>query len=609
MSRNEARAEAMAVAEGAREGARTMPSFGAELFLGTFRDELVHPFPEQDPTDRAKADAFLARLAEVLRAEVDPDRVDREEDLSPAALEALHAAGAFRMKIPEAYGGLAFSQSNYNRAVALVGSWCGSTAIWLSAHQSIGVPNPVMLFGTPAQRARWLPRLARGAISAFALTEPEVGSDPARMRTTATPTPDGEGWILDGEKLWCTSGPVADVLIVMARTPDRVLDGRPRKQISAFVVETGQPGFESTHRCQFMGYRGIQNGLLRFRQLRVPRENLLGEEGQGLKLAFVTLNTGRLTLPATNTAVAKQCLRIARQWAGERQQWGEPLGHHEAVAGMLGWIASHTFAMEAVCDYAAALADRKESDIRVEAAVAKLFCSEAGFRVVDRTLQIRGGRGYETEASLRARGEHAWPVERLFREARLNTIVEGTSEILRLFVAREALDPHYRRAGALTDPEASFGAKARSVAKALAYYPFWYLSRWLPRPGRPRGLPPGLARHWGWVRGNVRRQARRVFYAMLRHGLDLQHRQGVLGRLVDEGVDLFAMAVTISRAAARGDAASAALADLFCRHARERIQATRRTRPGLDRAAVEVSRGVLEGRHRRVEEGILPYPD
>jgi alkylation response protein AidB-like acyl-CoA dehydrogenase len=599
------RDESMAVAESAREGRRTKPSFGAELFLGAFRGGLVHPFPEQDAADRAKADAFLDRLGEVLRREIDPDRVDREALLPHAALEALHGIGAFRMKVPEAHGGLGFSQTNYNRAAGLAASWCGSTAIWLSAHQSIGVPTPLLLFGTKAQQDRYLPRLARGELSAFALTEPEVGSDPARMTTTARPAPDG-GWLLSGEKLWCTNGPVADVLIVMARTPDRVVEGRTERRISAFIVESSWPGFETVHRCDFMGYRGIQNGLLRFRDVRVPAENLLWGEGQGLKLAFMTLNTGRLTLPATNTAVAKRCLSIARRWAAERRQWGDAIGRQEAVGVKLGWMASHVFAMEAISDYAAGLADRKESDLRVDAAVAKLFCSETGLSVVDHALQIRGGRGYETEASLRARGETPWPVERLYREARLNTIVEGTSEILRLFVAREALDPHVQRGGAFLVPDARFGAKAKAFLKALAFYPGWYALQWVPRgAGTPSDLPPLLRRHWRFARRGVRRLSRRIFHAMLRHGPGLQHRQAVLGRIVDEGVDLFATTVAVARAASRGDPASVELADLFARHARARIRAARTARAALDRAGTRVAEAVLDGRYQALEAGIL----
>ena len=216
--RAETRDASMEVAEHAREATRTRPSLAAGIFLGTLEPALVLPFPEQDPADRSAAEPFLARLKETLERTVDPDRVDREGRLAPEALEALHAIGAFRLKIAPEYGGLGFSQQNYNRVVALTGAHCASTAIWLSAHQSIGVPNPLAMVGTEAQKRRWLPRLAGGALSAFALTEPEVGSDPARMRTRAEPHPEG-GWTLKGEKLWCTNGPVADVMIVMARTP------------------------------------------------------------------------------------------------------------------------------------------------------------------------------------------------------------------------------------------------------------------------------------------------------------------------------------------------------------------------------------------------------
>jgi hypothetical protein len=357
-----------------------------------------------------------------------------------------------------------------------------------------------------------------------------------------------------------------------------------------------------------MGYRGIQNGLLRFHDVKLPKESLLWQEGRGLKLAFVTLNTGRLTLPATNTAVARECLQIVRRWASRREQWGEAIGRHEAVSSKLGWIASHVFAMESFCDYASALADRGESDIRIEAAMAKLFCSEIGFRVVDETIQVRGGRGYEKVHSLVARGESPDPVERLFREARLNTIVEGSSEILRLFLAREALDPHFQRAGALLDPEASFVAKAAAAVRFGVYYTGWWFSRLLPRFGKtPADMPAALRGHWRWIERTSRGLARRILYAMLRFGPGLEHRQVLLGRLVDEGVELTAVAVTCARAASRGDGASVELADLFCRHARVRVAAARRRPARLDRAGREVAEHVLQGRYRSLEEGILPH--
>jgi hypothetical protein len=602
------RAQARAVAEHAREGARTRPSFAAELFLGRIDAGRILPFPEQDAGDREAADPVLASLRAALLAHVDPDRVDREGRIPPEALDALKRAGAFRLKLPREHGGLGFSQRNYNRAVALVGAHCASTAIWMSAHQSIGVPNPLQMVGTPEQQARWLPRLAKGELSAFALTETGVGSDPARVATRAEPQPDGS-WVLDGEKLWCTNGPVADILIVLARTPDKAEPGRrPRPQISAFVVERSWPGIEVAARCEFAGYRGIENGLLRFRGVRLPPESLLGGEGQGLKLALKTLNTGRLTLPATNAAVARECARIAALWAGQRRQWGAAIVEHEAVGLHVGWIASHAFAMEAVCDYVAAEADLKRADFRLEAAMAKVFCSETLLGVVERTLQVRGGRGYETVRSLAARGEEPWPVERMWREARLNTIVEGTSEMLRLFLAREALDPHLARAGALAEPGAAFLAKAGAFLRCAAYYPFWWARRWIPAFSVPRQVPASLRGHWRAVERGARRLARRTLHGMLRHGPGLEHRQGLLGRLVDDGCDLLAMAASIARAGSRGDARSIALADLFCRHAREREKARHVHAWTLDRDTAAFARALAADAAAGAEADVRARP-
>jgi alkylation response protein AidB-like acyl-CoA dehydrogenase len=580
------RADARAVAEHAREGKATRPSFAAELFLGRVRADLVLPYPAEDPRERALVEPFLARLKEVLEQEIDPDQVDREGRLPERALARLHEIGAFRMRLPAEHGGLGFSQRAYGRAVALAGAWCGSTAIWLSAHQSIGVPTPLARFGTEEQKARWLPRLAAGALSAFALTEREAGSDPARLKTRADPAPDGS-WVLNGEKLWCTNGPVADVLVVLARTPSQG-GGSRGPRISAFIVERPTPGLEVAQRCEFAGYRGIENGLLKFTNVRLPKESLLWEEGHGLKLALVTLNTGRLTLPAANAAVAAECARIAAEWTRTREQWGAPLVEHEAVGVQVGWIAAHAFAMSAVSDLACALADRGDTDIRLEAALAKLFNSETLLGVVHRTLQVRGGRGYETVRSLAGRGETPYPVERMWREARLNTIVEGTSEVLRLFLAREALDPHLARAGALAVPGSPGRARVGAFLRCAAYYPLWYARRLLPSLRVPPGLPASLRAPWLGVKRGARALARGTLHAMLKHGAGLEDRQALLGRLVDDGADLFAGAAALARAASLGDARSLALAALFCRHAaaRRRERAAADSRLDADTAAL-----------------------
>jgi hypothetical protein len=600
--------EAREVAESARESEWAHPSFVRDVFLGRFNIELIHPHPEPDRIEEERAAPFLDRLRAFVES-VDSNEIDRTGEIPEEIVQQLREMGAFGIKIPREYGGLGFSQITYVRAMSIVTSRDGSLTALLSAAQSIGVPQPLKLFGTDEQKRRYFPRLARGAISAFALTETDAGSDPANLKTTATPSEDGQHFILNGEKLWCTNGTRAELLVVMARTPDVIVHGKPRNQITAFIVETDWPGVEITHRLRFMGLKAIENGVIRFNSVRVPRENILWGEGKGLKLALTTLNTGRLTLPASCAGVAKTMLRIVREWANERVQWGQPIGKHEAVAQKIAAMAVDAFAMEAISELSSMLTDRGGYDIRLEAAIAKLYNTEAGWRIVDDTMQVRGGRGYETADSLASRGEKAYPVERVMRDFRINLIFEGSSEIMRLFIAREAVDHHFKLAFDIVRPHASLGERLRALRRSIPFYLSWYPSRWInPRMFRGYGEFGSLARHVRFAERSTRRLGRAVFHAMLRYGPRLEKRQMVLFRAVDIGSEIFAMSAACVRAvwlSRKGDTGAIELADLFCEEARVRIKAGfGEIHQKLDAHRYRVAMNVLDGSHRWLEGGI-----
>lgn len=539
--------EALELTEAAR-GTAAQRSFAGELFMGRLSLERVYPFPEQPAADAEAGRPFLDALAHLLKHEVDSDRIDAEGEIPDALIERLAKLGAFGIKIPKEYGGLGLSQTNYCRAAQLLGSVDANLTALLSAHQSIGVPQPLLLFGTAGQKQKYLPRVARGEISAFALTETAVGSDPAKMAMRAEPTPDGEHFILNGEKLWCTNGTRAGVIVVMARTPDRIVHGKPRPQITAFIVEMDAPGVEVVTRCRFMGLRALYNGVIRFSNVKVQRAAVIGGEGRGLKVALTTLNTGRLTIPAACTGFMKRCLEHARTWSAERVQWGAPIGRHAAIGDKLARIAAQTFACESMVLLASALVDRDHGDIRIEAAMSKLWGSEAAWRAVDETMQIRGGRGYETAQSLKNRGEPGVPVERMMRDSRINLIFEGSSEIMRLFLAREALDPHLKVAGGALDSRAPAGRRLAAALRAGGFYALWYPRLFLPAGGAPADFTPALRPALAYVARTSRRLARALFHAMAKHGPGLEKRQLLLGRLVDIGTELFALTAAALRA-------------------------------------------------------------
>ena len=596
--------ESRKVAEESREQEWAGRTFLRELFLGNFLLDHIHPFPVVRQ-ERPEFRKFYDDLERFMREKVDPIAIDETGEYPEDVVNGLRKLGAFGIKIPKEYGGLGFNQLEYSRALEICGRLDGNVCALLSAHQSIGVPQPLKLFGTPGQKKKYLTRCAAGAISAFALTEPHVGSDPASLSTTAELR--GDSYVLNGEKLWCTNGTLAELLVVMARDPKT-------KKISCFIVETDWPGVKVEHRCRFMGLKALANGIVSFQDVHVPRENLVGEEGKGLKIALITLNTGRLTLPATCTGLAKRCLEICRGWSNERKQWGIPIGKHEAIGHKIAEMAATTFAMESISRLASAMADRGGYDIRLEAAAAKEWNTVRAWELVDDTLQIRGGRGYETERSLESRGEFPVPVERLMRDARINLIFEGSSEIMHLFMAREAVDKHLQVAGAMIDPKKKPGEKLGALPGILGYYAGWYPPLWLRGLGGPfRYSDWGrLATHLRFVERSCRKLARESFHGMAVYQAKMERKQGFLFRCVDVVMELFAMAATISRARRMADdrdpqaEKAAQLADLFCRMSRRKVRRLFRALwSNEDALRNDVATQVLRGEHAWLEQGIL----
>ena len=597
--------ESLKVAETARQAEWVKPSFMREFFLGNFRLDLIHPFPLPGQ-ERPEFTAYYRKLYDFLRDEVDPAEIDRTGEYPQEVLDGLRHLGAFGMKIPAKYGGLGFTNVEYNRVMTLVGSYCGNLGALLSAHQSIGVAQPLKTFGSEELKKKYLPRCAAGEISAFALTEPGVGSDPARMLTTAVKTADGTAYVLNGKKLWTTNGTLAKLLVVMAMDPGT-------KKISTFVVEADWPGVSVEHRCRFMGLRAISNAVMDFKDVRVPAENLIGQEGKGLKIALTTLNDGRLSIPNISVGTVKACLGVVRRWSNERVQWGKPIGKHEAITHKISDIAARTFAMEAVASLATEMSDRGGYDIRLEAAAAKEWNTYRAWEIVDETMQIRGGRGYETEQSLAARGDEPVPVERVMRDYRINKIFEGSTEIMHLFMAREMVDKHLQIAGAFIDAQKPLSAKLGVLPKMAAFYAWWYPTRWLGWAFWPKYSEFGeLASHLRFVERSSRRLARASFHGMLVYQAKLQNKQAFLFRLVDIANETFAMAAAVTRAKALADrkapegAQALRMADVFCRSARRRVKALfRELWSNDDVLRYRHGLGVLSGADQWLEAGIM----
>jgi alkylation response protein AidB-like acyl-CoA dehydrogenase len=606
------KAAALELAESSRDPLDERGSFASNLFIGRYDFNRIFPFPTQSEEDRAKGEPFLNELENYLRENVDPDEIDRTGEIPQKNIDELFAMGAFAVKIPTQYGGLGLSQVNYGRAAMLLGSWDANLTALVSAHQSIGVPQPLLLFGTEEQKQKYLPRVARKEISAFALTEWNAGSDPANMSLRADPTEDGSAFIMNGEKLWCTNLIKAGVLVVMAKTAPKMVNGKERKQITAFIVEVDTPGLEITYRCHFMGLRALYNGIVKFTNVRVPRENMIAKEGQGLKVALTTLNTGRLTIPAACVGLSKRLLEICRKWSKERVQWGVPIGQHYAIAGKVAEMAGNVFAMEAITFLTSALVDRKAGDLRIETAMCKMWATETTWRIADEAMQVRGGRGYETAESLAGRGEEPIAVERFLRDCRINLIFEGSSEIMRLFIAREALDPHLKVGGAIFNTTLPMSERLKAIFTSGKFYASWYPKQWLPGGAdKIDNLHSDLQAHLNYGARTSKKLARGLFHAMARFGPKLDREQLLLSRFVGVATELFAMSATCSFAQSKinqGENAAEvlSLANYFCRSARMRIDHHfAGTSANVDKRGYDLTQELLAGKHASLTRGIV----
>ena len=604
--------EALELAEASRDPLDDRGSFASNLFVGRYDFDRIYPWPAQSEEDKAAGAEFLQKLENYLREHVDADEIDRTGEIPPENFKGLAEIGAFGIKVPKQYGGLGLTQTNYGRAAVLLGSWDGNVAALVSAHQSIGVAQPLLLFGSEEQKRKYLPRVAAGEISAFALTETHAGSDPATLSLKAEPTPDGSEFILNGEKLWCTNGVKAGVLVVMARTPSKMVKGKERKQISAFIVDVDSPGLEITYRCRFMGLRALYNGVVKFTNVRVPRENMIAKEGQGLKVALTTLNTGRLTLPAACVGVSKRLLEISRKWAGERIQWGVPIGKHAAIAGKIAEMAGNVFAMEAITFLSSSLLDRKVGDIRIETAMCKMWATEMTWHIADEAMQVRGGRGYETAQSLAGRGEEPIAVERFLRDCRVNIIFEGSSEIMRLFIAREALDPHLKVGGAIFNTTLPMSERAKAVFTSGKFYAGWYPRQWFSTgAGKIDNLHRDLQRQVDYAARTSKKLARGLFHAMARFGPKLDREQLLLSRFVGIATELFAISATCSYGQYKMDHGESAdeilsVANYFCNLARSRIDHHfAGTSRNADKRGYQLTQELLAGKHANLRDGIV----
>ena len=603
-------------------------SFMAGLFVGRPDFSLLLP-PEESPEQQAVWENYRPKLETFLKSHVDPDEIERTAKIPDSVLKGLFALGAFAMKIPEEYGGLGFSYTNYGRALMLMASWSNILALTVAVPQSIGIAMPLLLFGSEEQKRKYLPIVAREAISAFALTEAITGSDAANIQTEAVLDSSGTAFVVNGEKLWCTNGSIARYVTLIARVPAKRVQHNERtvwvpvpggkdadEQVhTAFILDMETPGVRVRQRCQFEGCRGIENAHMTFAQVHIPAANVIGEVGRGLKYALTILNVGRaISIPAICLGMAKQAWQPTLDRATQRVTFQKPLGERQTQRMRLGAMAANLFAMEALAFSVWRMADLHIYDVRIEAAIAKIFCSETTIKFLKEAQTLFGGMGYETAESKRVRGEPAFGVEQLVRDAEMYRIGEGATDILRPFVAREGLSPHLERAQRYMSSGLGRNAQLVELLKLLRFYVPWYMGLWSRRtlPDRIEFHHPKVAHLLAYVERSSRRLAGAVFWAMIRQGEQLKDDQGRQNRIESVGEDLLAIATSALRASSleRGNADEPVweLVEHFAAGARLRIDRAIDEIRGRnsDQTVATIGQQAVGGNYAWLSKGIIP---
>lgn len=616
------------LAESTRDTSRH-EGFVAGLFEGETRFPSLFPYPEELEENRDELQPTFDALKKLLEDKVDPETTDATGEIPEDAIIDLKELGGFGIKIPSELGGLGLAQSDYKHLAVLVGGWDGSFTALFSAHNSIGASQPLLQFGSEEQKKRFLPDVAAGAISGFSLTEDEAGSDLTRIRVVAVRVRDEAGrvvgWRISGRKRYTTNGPkndkefLAKYLIVIARIVDdpQELEGSNAPiAVGAFVVDANSPGVRVACRRGFMGLRAIYNGDVEFENVWVSAENRIrkpnekGEivENDGISIALATLAIGRLTLPAACAGALKQTLSMSRWWAGKRVQWfGKPIGDKELIQEKLANMAADLFTLEAMVNIACKHVDERR-DVRIESAACKVLGSSWLWRHLDEAVQIRAGRGYETASSLAKHGDVPLPLERMLRDARINRIFEGVNEVMRLWIAREGLDPFARR---------GMKADKGGIFAKIAAAP-WFLRCLIGLNGRfsPTPTVPGkLLKHLAYIRRRARHLERVCAAASLLYRKKLINEQLLTALFADIAMELFAMSAACSRAAAlvqHPDGAELVdTADYFCRMARERIPSRWKVWMQVffgkrGKRVRAIARHLFAGKLARLEKGIIP---